>query len=88
MSDLYFNEQNDYSEEHSSENEDFRSTILQPFLFERVVNRNRNRKKRVVTRDMTKKLNIFTLQLPIYYILEYEISIGSNADIATTKREK
>ena len=55
MSDLYFNEENDYSEEHSSENEDFRSTILQPFLFERVVNRNRNRKKRVVTRDMTKK---------------------------------
>ena len=88
MSDLYFNEENDYSEEHSSENEDFRSTILQPFLFERVVNRNRNRKKRVVTRDMTKKLNIFTLQLPIYYILEYEISIGANADIATTKREK
>ena len=88
MSDLYFNEENDYSEEHSSENEDFRSTILQPFLFERVVNRNRKRKKRVVTRDMTKKLNIFTLQLPIYYILEYEISIGANADIATTKQEK
>ena len=27
------------------------------------------RKKRVVMRDMTKKLNIFMLQLPIYYIL-------------------
>ena len=29
-----------------------------------------NRKKSVVMRDMTKKLNIFTLQLPICYILE------------------
>ena len=29
-----------------------------------------NRKKRVVMRAMRKKLNIFALQLPIYYILE------------------
>ena len=34
MSDLYFNEENDYSEENTSENEDFRSTILQPFQCE------------------------------------------------------
>ena len=31
MSDLYFNEESDYSEENTSDNEDFRSTILQPF---------------------------------------------------------
>ena len=27
------------------------------------------------------KLNIFMLQLPIYYILEHKISTGANADI-------
>ena len=48
-----------------------------------------DRKKRVVMRAaMRKKLNIFTLQLPIYYILEKEISISVNTDIAKTKREK
>ena len=31
MLDLYFNEQSDYSEENTSDNEDFQSTILQPF---------------------------------------------------------
>ena len=41
-----------------------------------------------------KKLNIITLQLPIYYMLYWNIgisiriSIGANADIARTKREK
>ena len=41
-----------------------------------------------------KKLNIMTLQLPIYYTLYWNIgisiriSIGANADIARTKREK
>ena len=34
MSDLYVNEENDYSEQNTSENQDFRSAILQPFLFE------------------------------------------------------
>ena len=34
MSDLYFNEESDYSEQNTSDNEDFRSTILQPFKFE------------------------------------------------------
>ena len=34
MSDLYFNEESDYSEENKKDNEDFRSTILQPFQFE------------------------------------------------------
>ena len=34
MSDLCFNEENDYSEENTSDNEDFRSTILQSFQFE------------------------------------------------------
>ena len=39
-------------------------------------------------RAVRKKLNLFTLQLPIYYISEYQISIGANADIAKMKREK
>ena len=34
MSYLYFNEENDYSEENTSENEAFCSTIFQPFQFE------------------------------------------------------
>ena len=34
ISDLYFNEESHYSEENTSENEDFYSTILQPFQFE------------------------------------------------------
>ena len=36
-------------------------------------------------RAMRKELNIFMLQPPIYYILEEEISIGENVDIAKTK---
>ena len=47
-----------------------------------------NRKKRVVMRTMRKKLNIFTPQLPIDYILEHEILSGTNRDITKTKREK
>ena len=40
-------------------------------------------------RAMRKKtINIFMLQLPIYYILEQKISAGANADITNTKREK
>ena len=34
MSELYFNDESDNSEENTSDNEDFRSTILQPFQFE------------------------------------------------------
>ena len=34
MSDLYFNEESDCSEEYTSDNENFHSTILQPFQFE------------------------------------------------------
>ena len=64
MLDLYFTEESDYSEENTSENENLRSTILQPFQFEP------EQKKRMVMRTMRKKLNIFTLQLPTYYILE------------------
>ena len=33
MSDLYFNDESDYSEENTSDNENFRSTVLQPFQF-------------------------------------------------------
>ena len=80
MSDLYFRE--DYSEENTSDNKEFRSTILQPFQFEP------EQKTCVVMRTMRKKLNIFTHQLLIYYILEWEISIGANVDISKTKLEK
>ena len=38
--------------------------------------------------SMRKKLNIFTRQLLIYYILEWEISIDANAGNAKAKREK
>ena len=34
MPNLYFNEEWDFSEENTSDNEDLRSTILQPFQFE------------------------------------------------------
>ena len=34
MSDLYFKEESDYSEENTSDNEAFRSTIHQVFQFE------------------------------------------------------
>ena len=34
MSDLYFTEERDCSEENTSDNEGFCSTILQPFQFE------------------------------------------------------
>ena len=34
MSDLYFDEESDYSEENACDNEAFRSTIVQLFLFE------------------------------------------------------
>ena len=33
MSDLYFNDESDYSEENTSDNENVPSTILQPFQF-------------------------------------------------------
>ena len=46
MSNLYLNEESDYSEENTCENEVFRLTVL----------------------HHTKKLNIFTPQMPIYYI--------------------
>ena len=50
MSDLYFNEESDYSEENASDNEDFHPTILQLFQFEST------EIKRVVMRAMRKKL--------------------------------
>ena len=47
---------------------------------------NLKRKKLVIIRAMRKKLNIFTFQLPIYWM--QEISIDTNAGIAKTKQEK
>ena len=54
-----FNEESDYSEENTSDNEDFRSTIFNHFSL------SLNRKKSVEMRAMEKKQNIFMLQLPI-----------------------
>ena len=62
MSHLNLNEKSDYFEENTSDNENVCSTIFQLFQFEP------EKKQRVVMRDMRKKLNIFTFQLPIYYI--------------------
>ena len=39
MSDSYFNEESDYSEEHTSDNDEFRCTLLQPFQKKRVIMR-------------------------------------------------
>ena len=47
---LHFNEESDYSEDNTYDNEDFCSTILQPFQVES------KQKKRVVMRAMRKKL--------------------------------
>ena len=74
---IIFDEESDFSEEKTSDKEDFRPTILQPFQFEP------EKKNCVVMRAMRKKLNIFTLQLSIYYKLKQEISIGTNVDIAS-----
>ena len=78
MSHLYFNEESHYSEENTCDNEDFRSTILQPFQFE---------PGSTCGNDSHEKETIFRLQLPIYYILAQEILIGENKDAAKTKRE-
>ena len=54
MSDLYFNEESDYSEEKTSENDDFHSTILKPFQLDPAGNymfkvNNRNTRTRCET---------------------------------------
>ena len=55
MSGLYFNEESDYSEQNTCDNKVFRST---PFF---------NHFSLSDPEQKRKKLNIFTLQLPIYY---------------------
>ena len=83
MPDLYFNEESDYSEVNTCDNKVFCYPILQPFQF------NPEQKKTCGNETHEKEtINIFTVQLPIYYILEQEISICENADIAKTKREE
>ena len=74
------NEESDYSEENKSGNEDFRSTILQTFQFER------EQEKSVVMRAMRKKIyyviKLLCFSCLLGYILELEISIGANVGIA------
>ena len=55
-----FNEESDYFDQNTSDTEDFCSTILQSFQLEP------EEKKSVLMRAMREKLNLFTLQLPIY----------------------
>ena len=65
MSYLYFNKENDYSVENTNENEDLHSTILYSFQFEP-----KQKKTGGNESHDKKKLNIFTLQLPIDLLLE------------------
>ena len=61
-----FTEESDHSGENTCENEvlSFALQFLNHFSL------TLNRKKRVVMRVMRKKVNMFTLQLQIHYILE------------------
>ena len=58
MSNLYFNEESDYSEENTSVNENFDFTTLH---FSLSLNR-----KKTSGKCHEKEANLFTLQLPIY----------------------
>ena len=62
MSDLSLKEESACSEKNTSDNEDFRTTILQPFQFEP-----EQKKTRSVMRAMRKEHNIFTIQLLILH---------------------
>ena len=53
MSDLYFNEESDYSAQNTSVNENFRSTSLHLFQF---APEQENRKRRVLMRALIKKI--------------------------------
>ena len=64
MSDLYLNEESYYYEENTCDNEVFAPGFFNHFSLSLGI------KKRVIMRAMRKKLNLFTLQLLIYYILE------------------
>ena len=63
ISDLYFSEESDYSEEHTSDNENFCSTILQPFHIE-------SEQKKTWKWQQEEETKHIHVQLPIYYILE------------------
>ena len=60
---VYINEESGYSEENTSDNEDFCATIFQPFQFE-------SEEKKTCGNESHEKINIFTLQLSMCYILE------------------
>ena len=64
MSDLCLNEESYYYEENTYDNEVFAPGFFDHFSLSLSI------KKRVIMRAMRKKLNLFTLQLLIYYILE------------------
>ena len=64
MSDLYMNEESYYFEEYTCDIEFFAPPFFNYFSL------SLNIKKHVGMRAIRKKLNLFTLQLLIYYILE------------------
>ena len=64
MSDLYFNEESDILRKTHVTIKSFAPTFFNYFSL------NLNRKKCLVMRAIGNKLNIFSLQLPIYHILE------------------
>ena len=69
MSDLFFNKESDYSEENIYVTvKSFAPSLFNHFSM------SLNRKKRVIMRAMRKKLNIFTIQLPICYLLYCRIN--------------
>ena len=78
---LYFSEKSDYSEDNTSDNENFRFTILQPFQIEP------KHQKTYCNESQEEENKHIYVRLPVYYKLEYEISIGANLDITKTKRE-
>ena len=64
ISDLYLSEESDYSEKHTSDNENVCSTILQPFRFEPEQN------KTCGNKSQEEKIKHIHSQLPLYYRLE------------------
>ena len=64
ISDLYFSEESDYSEEHTNGNENFSSTILKPFQLEP------EQKKTCGNESQEEETKHIHVQLPVYCILE------------------
>ena len=71
MSDLYLNEESYYFAKNTCDNEVFNPPFFNHLSLSMSI------KKRVTMRAMGKKLNVSTLQLLIYYLLEQEVSVSA-----------